>query len=78
MSYRPLDLSDRLPFGAHKGKTVREVLTRHPEYLEWLRRNTETRFAPSVTAELDRENERRSHPVNAQKYSEREMGWRDE
>lgn len=35
-------LSDVIPFGKHKGETVRKVLDEDPGYLEWLMDNTKT------------------------------------
>ena len=31
-----LSLSDQMPFGKHKGKTIQQVLDEAPDYLQWM------------------------------------------
>lgn len=56
-----LSLMDTLPFGKHKGKTIKEVLSQAPSYLVWLREtrrkeNADIRFfSEGVSMLLDDE-----------------------
>lgn len=36
-----LGLSDEMPFGKHKGKSVQEVLDEEPDYLRWMLREVQ-------------------------------------
>ncbi|MCP4396141.1 MAG: hypothetical protein GY801_02360 [bacterium] len=46
-----LDLSDPMPFGKHKGKTVQEVIETSPDYISWMRREVQrVTFTPEAIA----------------------------
>jgi hypothetical protein len=34
-NYPPIYLDDVLKFGKHKGATMRDVIEKHPEYIQW-------------------------------------------
>ncbi|HEU4635897.1 MAG TPA: hypothetical protein VFS41_06955 [Edaphobacter sp.] len=54
-----LELTDKLPFGKHKGQTVEEIYKQDAGYLVWLRQKRKddngdtTFFSPEVSALLD-------------------------
>lgn len=39
--YSPLGLDSIMPFGSHKGKTIKEIADSTPSYLEWCLKNVE-------------------------------------
>lgn len=38
------NLNDKLPIGKYKYKVLREVIDKHPQYVEWLRSNANNNF----------------------------------
>lgn len=36
MAYSPLRLSDKMPFGKHKGEEIEDLIYDHPGYMSWL------------------------------------------
>jgi len=42
-----------IPFGKHKGRTVKHLLESDPSYLMWLRENTDHAFSRDLHAMLD-------------------------
>ena len=50
-----LKLKDKLTFGKHKGKTIKEILDIDPQYLVWLHQETEHKLQSKIynKAQLD-------------------------
>lgn len=48
MSLAPLRLSDCIPFGAHKGQQVEDLIYDEPSYLQWMFDEDIREFDPEV------------------------------
>lgn len=34
--YKPLSLDDNMPYGKYKGQTLREIISKDKDYMEWI------------------------------------------
>lgn len=53
-TYPPLTMESLMPFGKYEGEQIEDLLVDQPEYLIWLRDNTDTVFDEEVSEKLSR------------------------
>ena len=53
MSYRPLRLSDSMPFGKHKGDEIEDLIYDNPSYLAWCVNEEVIEFDDEVIKQLE-------------------------
>lgn len=52
-NYRPLRLSDPMPFGKHKGEEIEDLIYDQPNYLAWCVNEEIVTFDGEVTKQLE-------------------------
>lgn len=50
-----LELSDRMPFGKHKGEEIEDLIVDHPSYLGWLFEDGFKGFGDEVIKKMEGE-----------------------
>jgi hypothetical protein len=61
-NFAPLGLKNTMPFGKHRGLTIRNLIDEKLFYIEWLLTNTETKFDDEAAAYIVEAMEKKGKP----------------
>lgn len=53
MTYRPLRLSDMMPFGKHQGQQIEDLIYDQPSYMAWVFNDSSCELDTEVTRVME-------------------------